>query len=473
MTIAALPSVSYSVEVSAGSWRPLASSDIEKTVEHAALEVLTRPGLMQLERAAKGGATGDYRLGIRSHVLDEAETHTVYLDLGPGTKSDLPSLDASHTVQLSKRSRSEMLTLIEDSARKAAARLVEAMKGPLARAGRGDEADPPEEPAGPKIEWQWAPVRIPAVDAGRAAKDLYAKKAELRQAALRELTSLALSDAAPRNVLERCVLEHFDGDTRQGCLVALRPLSRRIEPTRRVVIQAYRKDRDDGVRREAEEQMQFFTGASKAEAIQAFVESAAKGVVPGPLDGLGDVPNLDVAIRDCLMAKPDSVGERPQSSCLSLMDPLPHRRRVAILWRFLRETNEDSPYYLRGAGEREGSIGTAWENAVKVVLEKARRWDPKLGDILWERYRRTLSSSSLSILASHAPPSEVHADRMLEAVQTAGARDALWSLKRIGEEDAKLRPKIVEKLSELLAMGTYPKSVSKHQLEETLRELSK
>lgn len=471
---AAVPKVSYDVEVSSGSWRPLSFSDIGQTVEHAALEVLTRPGLIQLERQQKGADPKDYHLRVRAHLLDEAETHTVYLEIGPGMQSDLPSLNASHTVSLSKKSRAKMLTAIEGSARKAAGRLLEALKGPLAQVRRARGAEPPDDPFqdDDPPAFRWAPVRIPKANMGRASKDLYSRNRDLRKAALRELTSLALTDPAPRHVLERCVLDHFDKETRHGCLIALRPLARRIEPTRRVVIEAYRKDDYDRVRREAEEQMLYFTGQAKAEAIQALVESAAKGKVPGPLKNLGDVPNLDAAIRSCLKGAKGALDARPQMSCVGLVEPLPHRRRVAVLWRFLKETNQDSPYWLRGAGESENRIGTPWASAIKAVLQKAPAWNPKLGDLLWRRYQRTLSYSALDILAGYATPSETHAKRMLEVVQTAGGRSALFSLKRIGKEEAKLRPMIVEKLSELLALGTYPKSIRKRELERAIEELS-
>ena len=472
--LAQVPRVAYDVEVDAGSWRPLDLGDVAQTIEHASLEVLSRPGLIQLEKSKKSDKPADYRLEIRGHVLDEAETHTVYLQLGPGAKSDIPSLTASHTVALTKKARGKMLSEIESSARKAAERLLASMKTPLEQAGRARGAEPPKDHPGDEegTPWQWAPVRIPKVDASRAAQDLYSNKGELRKAALRELTSLALTEASPRHVLERCVLEHTDRDIRHGCLVALRPLARKLDPTRRVVIQAFRQDKEDSVRREAVEQMVYFTGAAKAEVIQAFLESAAKGSIPGPLSGLGDVPNLDVAIRRCLKSKPGAY-ERPQMSCIELLDPLPHERRVAILWRFLKETNPDSPYYLKGAGEREGSIGTAWERACKAILESAPGWNPELGEILWQRYQRTLSYSSLVMLSEWAAPSEKQMQRMLEVVQTSGTHHALRGLKRVGKADPKLKPSIIEKLSELLAMGTYPKTLSEHQIKETIKELQR
>ena len=118
-------------------------------------------------------------------------------------------------------------------------------------------------------------------------------------------------------------------------------------------------------------------------------------------------------------------------------------------------------------------MGTAWASAVKMVLEKAPGWMPELGDILWQRYQRTLSSSSLDVLADWADPSQKQMERMLEALQTSGSNRALFGLKRIAKLDPKLKPPIVEKLSELLAMGTYPKTLSDYQLKETIEEMKR
>ena len=469
--VTAVPKVGYDVRVELKSWWPLAPKDVSKTVEHAALEVLSRPGLIGLSKGKSGAA--DYRLVIRAVLLDEAETHTVYLEIRGDRKSDLPSLNASDTVPLSKKSRAQMLKAIDASARRAAGDLVEALKGPLSQVGQAPEVAPPDNPfAKKRPKWKWAPVRIPKVRTGRAHDELYDKRARLRQEALQELTSLALSEAGPRNTLETCALDHFDKDIRFGCLVALRPLSRRVEPTRRVVVEVFRTSKDSRARREAKAQMLYFSGHARAEVIQALVERASRGEVDSVLKSLGSVPNLDAAIRSCLSKASKSRG-RGQSACIELMEPLPYRRRLAILWRFLRESDPDSPFYLKGAGEREGSIGTPWQRAVEAILDKSTRWDPRIGELLWKRYQRTLSASSIRLLAGYAPPSKKHAQRMLEVVQTAGTNHALWSLRRIGKAEAALRPLVVDGLSEMMAMGTYPKSLSKRELERTLKELKK
>src|SRR5262245_42963693 len=98
------PRVAYVVDEVPGSWQPLEPADIAKTIEHAALEVLSKPGLVQLEKSPKrAGAEqkGDYLLTIEGRTVDEAETHTVYLTFGPAVRTDIASFQAADTVALS------------------------------------------------------------------------------------------------------------------------------------------------------------------------------------------------------------------------------------------------------------------------------------------------------------------------------------------------------------------------------------
>jgi hypothetical protein len=469
------PRVAYVVDEVPGSWQPLEPSDIAKTIEHAALEVLSKPGLIQLEKASKRGSPeqkGDYLLTIEGRTVDEAETHTVYLTFGPAVRTDIASFRASDTVALSKQARAAMLSAIEGSARKAATQLLELLKPQLEQARGGSKVAPKDPSEGKDLPWHWPEVQVPKVSAGRAAAGIYSKNRDERQASLRELTSLALSEASPRNALEGCVLRHTDQEMRKGCLVALRPLSRRIAPTQRVVIEAFRKDAANEVREEAHEQMLYFTGLARNEAIQAWLESLSKCDRAGPLDELGDIANLDLAIARCLVSCGKKAKyQRSKRLCIESLKPVPQPRRRRLLWRTLTEFDPDSPYYLEGAGASEGSTGTDWQWAAEAVLEDQTKWDPELEEILWKRYQRTLSSSSLDMLADYAPPSQKMVDRMVEVLQTAGAQDALRSLLRMGKESDELRPQIREKLAELLATSNYAKSISKHALEDAVRTL--
>jgi hypothetical protein len=473
--------VTYDVRVVEGSWQPLAPSDLARAVEGAALEVLSRGGQLQLTREPGAGAespAGAYRLVVESHVLSEAQTHTVSLQLGPGTAQDLPSLSASRTVVLGGLARGKMLDAVEASAREAAAALVQAMKAPLARLAKdpGGEAPPVDEPftvgAPP---WQWAPVRIPKASVGRAARDLYGKNAKKRQAALRVLASEALTSDTPRHDLERCALEHPEEQLREGCLAALRPLSMRSPPTARVVVEVFRKDDSGRVRREANDQMLYFTGPAKEAAVQAWLEAASVGREYGPLEDLGDLPNLDPAIRQCLEAtgREPGLDNQRRFRCIALLEPLPHARRKAILWRFVRELDPDSPYYLKGAGEREGSIGTPWQRSVDALLEGATAWDPKLEEVLWARYQRDLSHAAMTTLSSWGAPSERLAKRLLEMVQTRGEGQALFGLVRIATADARLRPMVKQALLQMMAQGAFSKDIDEHRLKDAVSRLEK
>lgn len=124
---ASLPTVSYRVSATVGTWQPLDVGDVAKTIGETALEVLTQPGLAQIERVSGAAALtpeGDYLLEVKGRLLDEAETHTIYLSFGPNKADDLPSFRATDTVVLSKLDRRAMLQKITESSRKAAAELL-------------------------------------------------------------------------------------------------------------------------------------------------------------------------------------------------------------------------------------------------------------------------------------------------------------------------------------------------------------
>lgn len=466
--------VAVEVHSTAGSWQPIAPADLARTIESAALEELSRPGQLQLGRGTRR-EDAELLLRIEGRLLDEAQTYTVALTVAPGLAQELPSLNAAETVVLEKASRAQILGKVEDAAR-AAAKSLWGVLGPQLkrREGSPGAGPPPSLDGSMTLPWQWGAVRVPKPSLASAA-DLDSNNYEKRAAALRELTSLALSEASPRNALERCALEHKDHDTRRGCLEALRPLSRAIAPTQRVVIEVFRRDSDSRIRDEAVEQMSYFTGPARAEAIQAFLEAASLGKGYGPLADLGDLPNLDLVIVKCLLAR--RKGEvRPSEgqhfACIELLEPLPYARRRAVLWPFVSETDKNAPRYLEGAGEREGNIGTPWARAVDALLDEAPSWDPELEQVLWGRYQRTLSSHALDVLCSYAVPSPRLLERMLEVVQTAGSACALRAVQSMALKDPKLAPVAKEKLAEMVAMGNFQKGVRAEDLEQVIKKLS-
>jgi hypothetical protein len=471
---AAVPEVGYEVEATVGTWQPIAAVDLAKTVEQSVLEVLSKPGLVQLKKLKKDSAQSDYRIEIRARILDEAETETVSLAFVPAGRSDLPSFNAARTISLSKLQRPAMLQKIDESARKAAADLLAVLRPSLERiaSARSLESTGKGLPWPNELPFRWAEVTLDAPKGGSTA-ELASSKSEVRSAAVRSLASrVLLGESAARQMLEGCVLEHKSPEVRRSCLIALRPATRRFPSTQRVVIEAFRKDGSAEVKTEASEQMLYFSGFSRSEAIQAWLEAASEGSVVGPLAQLGDLPNLDVVIYRCLIAS----GKRPKyqrskRSCIELLPPLSIERKKAILGKFLAEADPDSPYYLEGAGERENSTGTDWQWAVEAVLEGETVWDPGLGEILWRRYRRDLSHVALQTLAEYSPPSPELADRLIEALQTGGHHSILPALERMAKLDPALKAKIRENIAELLHTGNYSKSTRPYDLEQLVKKL--
>jgi hypothetical protein len=461
----ASPRVGYTAGEAPSPWQPIEPEDVSATVEHAALEVLSKSGSFVFDKLRPPQpAKEDYELRISGQMIDDTESHTVYLSFEPRGDSPLGSFRAADTVVIGKLPRAVMMQKIEASTRAAAAQLNGALSAALGRAGN---ADPALDTSA--LPFKWPEMHVAA--SGVHSEDLHSPDYQKRMAALRELTSQALASPAPRQTLEQCALTHKDKEMRLGCLRALKPLSRKVASTERVVIEVFRKDPESDIVNEASEQMLYFTGLARGDAIQAWLESAGKGRVVGPLQELGDVANIDLVIAHCLLAagqKPKY--QRSKSACLALMKPLPQPRKRAILWRLLKETDAESPLYLEGAGEREGSMGTDWQTAVNLVLDGARRFEPGLEALLWQRYERALSSAALDVLADEAPATPSLVDHLLEAMQGAQARRALQGLKRITKEAPQFKAQVRDKVAELQATSGYHKSVSSRDLEQFLRE---
>ncbi|MBI5508456.1 MAG: hypothetical protein HY903_06870 [Deltaproteobacteria bacterium] len=474
--------VSYVAYEEETSWQPIWRDDVAKAIEEAALDEITRSGLLLLTRVPVDELAAlqpEYLLRIIGRFVPEAETHTILISFEGGKTAAIGALRAAETVVIGKIPRAAMLERIEASTRSAATKLVGALKGAIARAQ--PDAPPPavtDHDQLPPLPWKWAEVRIPEASTAHAGL-LFGKDEDKRQAALRELTSLALNHDAPRHVLERCVLSHQDPKVRLGCLVALRPLSRRLQPTQRVVIEALRQDDDRRVIEEANDQMTYFTGVSKAEAIQAWLERTAKeGTAYGPLKTLGDLPNLDSIVVQCLThsAKQPEY-KRSKTSCIELLAPVPYKRRRAILWPFLAERRPDSPRYLEGAGEREGSLGTEWHQAIDALTDVSCGVDQAFEDVLWQRYEQRISSAALDALTECGLPSKGLADRLLKAFQTSGTHVVLSGLKRVSKGGPEIKARVRDKLAEFQATNAYRKSdrggVSPRDLEDALKELAK
>lgn len=482
---AAAVSAIYVAEEEKTYWEPMNRGDIERIIEQTALDVLTRAGVLRLTKVeAKDlpNARGDYLLRISGRMVGESETHTIQLGFEARDKAEVGSFRAAGTVTIGKLPLDEMRKRIEASTRMAAEQLLAVLKPALARVGPGGGIDTapaklPDDPKGlevPTIPWSWGNLKVPEPPKAET-QDLFGKSSERREQTLRLLISEALVTPSRRNALEHCALKHPDAEVRLKCLVGLRPSSRKLTPTQRVVITVFRTDTDNKVVEEASSQMEYFTGMSRSEAIQGWLERTGNtGRVYGPLQRLGDVPNLDATIARCMASvQKMQQYERSHRGCIELTEPLDVARRRAILWPYIKETNKQSVAYLKGAGKNEGSTGTEWQWGFEAVLKASCKLDPALEDVLWQRYLRELSYSAIYAIADYGTPSEQLVNRLAQAVQTGGERAGMSGLRRLYENNPDLRATIKNRVAEMSATGNYDKAADVPQLEKDLEQIDR
>ncbi|MEZ0311894.1 MAG: hypothetical protein ACAI38_08960 [Myxococcota bacterium] len=475
----------YVAEEEKTYWEPINRGDIERVIEQTALDVLTRAGVLRLTKVEPkdlANARGDYLLRVSGRMVGESETHTIQLGFEARDKAEVGSFRAAGTVVIGKIPLDEMRKRIEASTRMAAEQLLAVLKPALSRltpTGTLDTAPPkPDDPKAtlevPTIPWSWGELRVPEPPQAET-QELFGKNSERRAQTLRLLISEALVTPSRRNGLEHCATKHPDPEVRLECLIGLRPSSRKLVPTQRVVINVFRTDKDSKVMQEASSQMEYFSGMSRQEAIQAWLERTGNtGRAHGPLKSLGDVPNLDATIARCFAAvhKMEQY-QRTHRDCIELMEPLDVKRRRAILWPYLKETNQHSPAYLRGAGKGEGSSGTDWQWGFEAVLKPACKLDPQLEDVLWQRYLRELSYSAIDAIADYGVPSEQLVQRLAQSVQTGGERAGIAGLRRLYEQNPELRTLIKNRVAEMSATGNYDKAADVPWLEKELEQIDR
>lgn len=480
----------YIAEEEKTYWEPIHRNDIERVIEQTALEVLTRSGLLRLNKVELKDlptAKGDYLLRIAGRMVGESETHTIQLGFEARDKAEVGSFRTAGTVTIGKLPTDEMRKRIESSTRIAAEQLVAVLKPALSRIGpshdvdvgtkSGDgDFDPNTVLKAPEATpWNWGDIKIPEPPKAEVA-DLFGNNEKSREGTLRLLMSEALTTPTRRNGLEYCARKHPNADVRLKCLIALRPSSRRLAPTQQVVIEIFRHDVDQKVVKEASEQMEYFTGMSRASAIQAWLErTGTTGYINGPIKEMGDLPNLDLAIARCLASasKSDKYYERNRRGCIELMEPLDLKRRRALIWPYVKEGNKNSKIYLNGAGNGEGSTGTEWQWAFETILKPACKMDDELGNVLWNRYLRDLSSSAIDAIAEYGPANEQTVDRLVQSIQTGGERAGMRGLSNLYERHPELRQLIMNRVAELDATGNYDKKADVPRLLEELQRMEK
>ncbi len=482
---AAAVSAIYVAEEEKTYWEPINRGDIERVIEQTALDVLTRAGVLRLTKVEPkdlANARGDYLLRVSGRMVGESETHTIQLGFEARDKAEVGSFRAAGTVVIGKLPLDEMRRRIEASTRMAAEQLLAVLKPALSRVGPGGgidtaprvEDDPKATLQVPTIPWSWGDLRVPEPPHAET-QELFGKNEERRAQTLRLLISEALVTPSRRNGLEHCALKHPDPEVRLQCLIGLRPSSRKLVTTQRVVINVFRTDSDSKVMQEASSQMEYFSGMSRSEAIQAWLERTGNtGHTHGPLKSLGDVPNLDATIARCLAAvsKMEKY-QRTHRDCIELLEPLDVKRRRAIMWPYLKETNQHSPAYLKGAGKGEGSMGTDWQWGFEAVLKPSCKLDQPLEDVLWQRYLRELSHSAIGAIADYGVPSEQLVQRLAQAVQTGGERAGVSGLRRLYEKNPELRQLIKNRVAEMSATGNYDKAADVPWLEKELESIDR
>jgi len=374
------------------TWQPLAPGDVASVLEHAALEVLTRSGLLQLEPLGDSPVSaGVAVLRISGRTIDEAETHNVQISFDPGGRSDLPSLRAADSVVIGKLARAVMLERIEASARAAATQLQEALRLALQRTS----AAPGKPPVALELQalpWRWPEVTVPAASSGSAG-DLFGVDARRRDAALRELTSLALAQASPRHALEKCALTHADADVRRRCLEALRPLS-------------------------------------SAEAIAQLLAKE------------GAVPNLELAVARCLQQ--DNLARGKKSACAQyLLGEIAPARRAAVAWRYL-----DSVAVFEQGG------ANVFEDVEKELSGHGKTIDAALAEKFLSIAERPgaghIRQKALYVVGKHPQPSPALIERLVVLARdplVAGA--ALRVAVDLVRKDAPLRAMTLGALKQL------------------------
>ncbi|MBC7794525.1 MAG: hypothetical protein H7Z43_12545 [Clostridia bacterium] len=466
----------YIAEEEKTYWEPISRGDVERVIEQTALEVLTRAGLLRLNKVSLKDlptAKGDYLLRIAGRMVGESETHTIQLGFEARDKAEIGSFRTAGTVTIGKIPLDDMRKRIESSTRIAAEQLVALLKPAFGRVGPTVEVDTGTKTGSTDLnpdamlhapqatQWNWGDITIPEPPKAEV-ESLFGKDAKAREGTLRLLMSEALTTPVRRNGLELCATKHPAEEVRLKCLIALRPSSRRLVPTQQVVIEIFRRDKDSKIVQEASEQMEYFTGMSRSSAIQAWLERTGnEGRTYGPIAGMGDLPNLDTTIARCLASasKPDKSYERSRGGCIELMEPLDLKRRRALIWPYVKEGNKNSKIYLNGAGRNEGSNGTEWQWAFESILKVSCKLDDDLETVLWNRYLRDLSSASIDAIAEYGPADQQTIDRLVQSIQTGGERAGTRGLRRLYSNNPELRPLIKNRIAELDATGNYDKNV--------------
>jgi hypothetical protein len=442
------PEVRYVVKAVTRSWTPIELKDVEAMIEAKALAELSRSGAM---RAAKATYTelkgGDYALQIDGRFIEEAESFSVYLTFGPGTKSDLPSFHVSESGALGGRPRSEMQQRIEQLATAAGKRLATVLSPELESVRLHVERARLEET---EIPWSWGPIEVPKVRAPSHAMQTLLdvrNPDHARYQALSEISNQVFDQQAARNAVELCALRDPTPGLRVACVRALGPAARASVPTQRILLRALRNDVDEEVASAILDLAQGFVGLSRKECVESWLEMVASEATPGRIAGRvaellakeGDVPNLDLVVARCLHQESLAYGKK-QACAESLLPTIPEPRRPAVVHTYLETVEVHSSAAqqvfepLIGAVFKEGGGGKKSHPAP----------DPAMFEQLLSIAVRPSADKARHLalyhLRRHPAPTPATMERLVALVPDAElAVDALRAISEIAEHHAELR----------------------------------
>src|SRR5689334_12371247 len=86
--------VAYLLKEERTGWQPIDPEDVEATLGQAALEALSKTALVSLDKTTEQALRQkprDYVLRVTGRMVDEAETHTVFLSLEPSGEAAIGS----------------------------------------------------------------------------------------------------------------------------------------------------------------------------------------------------------------------------------------------------------------------------------------------------------------------------------------------------------------------------------------------
>jgi len=472
------PRVRYVVKLGKTAWEPIALPELEPVIEAKTLARLTKGGTMRIEKSGWADlATGDYALTIEGRFIEDAESFSIYLGFGKGTRDDLPSLHVAETVGLQKANRAEMEKRIQDGTTRAAERMAELLD-PRLEAVRLKVPQPLVEG---ELTTTWGPVDIPSpVSPGKMMKQLLdvTEPDHERFAALASVAPQAFDQPAARDAIIRAVLLDPSSDLRGRAASALAPVARTHVPTQRLILHAMRNELDDNVLGELTALSQTFPGLSRKEALETWLELvSAESTPPSSASKIAqllaeeeNIPNIDLAVARCL--EQDALMYGKKSACAQwLLKKVPAERRFSVVGRYLANVRVWEQGEINTLGDvfdalKGGKDGLSPEVAAAMFAVAER---PSAG-----RARR----DAVQALSDHPAPSAALVERLVPLLfEPSLTSTALRTIEEWVSAKPELREMSLGAIKRVREKSTFlpkPSHGDPHQdMEEAIRRLER